>query len=112
MFARTNDEPMLNQQGRLFLLHAPGGIVAADRTCTHLGCAVPLSASEDQLHRPSHGSLYDEKTALKKGGPAPRGLDLSHIKETNGTLVVDTSPLHLMRRDDDEWHPEQVQVTA
>ena len=112
MFAKTSDEPMLNTQGRFFLLHAPGGIIAAYRKCTHLGCAVPWNAAEDQFHCPCHGSLYDKKTALKKGGPAPRGLDLFHIKDVNGTLVVDTNPLHLLRRDDNQWHPEQVQVTT
>lgn len=112
MFAKTNDAPMLNQQGRFFLLHAPGGIIAAYRKCTHLGCATPWSAAEDQFHCPCHGSLYDKRMALRTGGPAPRGLDLFHVKEINGTLVVDTNPLHLMRRDDNAWHPEQVQVIA
>ena len=111
-FAKTNDEPILNQHGRFFLLHAPGGIVAAYRKCTHLGCAVPWSASEDQFHCPCHGSLYDKKTALKKGGPAPRGLDLFHVSDVNGTLVVDTNPLNLMRRDDNKWHPDQLEVSA
>ena len=111
-FAKTNDEPILNTQGRFFLLHAPGGIVAAYRKCTHLGCAVPWNATEDQFHCPCHGSLYDKKTALKKGGPAPRGLDLFHVSDVNGALVVDTNPLHLMRRDDNEWHPDQLEVTA
>ena len=111
-FAKTNDEPILNTQGRFFLLHAPGGIVAAYRKCTHLGCAVPWNAAEDQFHCPCHGSLYDKKTALKKGGPAPRGLDLFHVSDVNGALVVDTNPLHLMRRDDNEWHSDQVEVTT
>ncbi len=111
-FARTNDAPILNQQGRFFLLHAPGGIVAAYRKCTHLGCAVPWSATEDQFHCPCHGSLYDKQTALKKGGPAPRGLDLFHVRDVGGTLVVDTNPLNLMRRDDNTWHPDQMEVPA
>lgn len=111
-FSRTNDEPILNQQGRFFLLHAAGGIVAAYRKCTHLGCAVPWNVVEDQFHCPCHGSLYDKQTALKKGGPAPRGLDLFHVSEVNGTLVVDTNPLHLMRRDDNQWHADQVEVLA
>ena len=111
-FARTNDAPILNQQGRFFVLHAPGGIVAAYRKCTHLGCAVPWSATENQFHCPCHGSLYDKQTALKKGGPAPRGLDLFHIREVNGTLLVDTNPLNLMRRDDNKWHPDQMEVPA
>ncbi len=109
-FGRTNDEPILNTEGRFFLIHAPGAIAAAYRKCVHLGCAVPWTKSEDQFHCPCHGSLYDKKTALKKGGPAPRGLDLFHMKDVNGTIVVDTNPLKVMRRDDNEWHPDQVEV--
>ena len=111
-FAATNNTPILNSEGRFFLLRAPGAIVAAYRKCTHLGCAVPWNMTEDQFHCPCHGSLYDRTTALKKGGPAPRGLDLFHVSEVNGVLVVDTNPLHLMRRDDNEWHVDQVEVTA
>jgi cytochrome b6-f complex iron-sulfur subunit len=106
----TNDEPILNTQGRFFLIHGPGAIAAAYRKCVHLGCAVPWVKSEDQFHCPCHGSLYDKKTALKTGGPAPRGLDLFHVKEVNAALVVDTNPLKVMRRDDNQWHPDQVEV--
>ncbi len=109
---KTNkDVPVLNTEGRFFLIHGPGAIAAAYRKCVHLGCAVPFNVSEDQFHCPCHGSLYDKKTALKKGGPAPRGLDLFHIKEQNGSLLVDTNPLKVMRRDDNQWHTDQVEVT-
>jgi hypothetical protein len=60
--------------------------------------------------RGPHGSLYNKRTALKTGGPAPRGLDLFHIAEVNGALVVDTNPLNLMRRPDNVWHADQVEV--
>ncbi len=109
-FQRTKDEPILNTEGRFFLIHAPGAIAAAYRKCVHLGCAVPWTKAEDQFHCPCHGSLYDKKTALKTGGPAPRGLDLFNIADVNGTLVVDTNPLKVMRRDDNVWHADQVQV--
>jgi cytochrome b6-f complex iron-sulfur subunit len=111
LFKTSNDEPILNTQGRFFLVHGPeGAIVAAYRKCVHLGCAVPFVKSEDQFHCPCHGSLYDKKTALKKGGPAPYGLDLFHVAEVAGALVVDTNPLNVMRRADNQWHPEQVEV--
>lgn len=109
-FGRTKDEPILNTEGRFFLIHAPGAIAAAYRKCVHLGCAVPYSTAEAQFHCPCHGSIYDRLTALKKGGPAPRGLDLFHIADVNGALVIDTNPLSVMRRDNNEWHPEQVEV--
>ena len=64
LFRATNDRPVLFQQGRFFLLHAPGGIVAAYRKCTHLGCAAPWNDAEDRFHCPCHGSQYDKRTAV------------------------------------------------
>ena len=109
-FAKTKDEPVLNTEGRFFLIHGPGAIAAAYRKCVHLGCAVPYSKGELQFHCPCHGSLYDKLTALKTGGPAPRGLDLFHITETNGVLIVDTNPLNVMKRSNNEWDPKQIEV--
>jgi cytochrome b6-f complex iron-sulfur subunit len=109
-FARTNDTPILNMPGRFFLLHAPGAIVAAYRKCTHLGCAVPYVASEQQFHCPCHQSQYDKSTALKVFGPTPRGLDLFHIEEVNGALVVNTNPLEVMVRKNNLWDPAHVEV--
>jgi cytochrome b6-f complex iron-sulfur subunit len=110
-FAKTNDVPILNLQGRFFLVHAPGAIAAAYRKCTHLGCAVPFNSGEDRFHCVCHQSVYDKHTALKKEGPAPRGLDLFHIAVVNGALVVNTNPLEVMQRKDNQWHAEQVEVT-
>ena len=109
-FASTNDRPILFQQDKFFLLHAPGGVVAAYRKCTHLGCAVPFAAEEDRFHCPCHQSVYDKRTALLVSGPAPRGLDLFHVSEADGTLVVDTNPFQLLVRGDNKWHAEHVEV--
>ena len=109
-FQSSKDEPILNQEGRFFLIHAPGAIAAAYRKCVHLGCTVPWNRAEDQFHCPCHGSLYEKHAALKIGGPAPRGLDLFHIADVNGVLVVDTNPLNLMVRDDNKWHPEHGEI--
>jgi cytochrome b6-f complex iron-sulfur subunit len=109
-FQATKDEPILNQQGRFFLIHPPGGIAAAYRKCTHLGCTVPFARSEDQFHCPCHGSLYEKTTALVIGGPAPRGLDLFHVADVNGSLVVDTNPLNLMKRPNNQWDPAQIEI--
>jgi cytochrome b6-f complex iron-sulfur subunit len=111
-FGATNDAPIVNTEGKFFLMHAPGGIIAVYRKCTHLGCTVPFNASEDQLHCPCHGSLYDKHTAIVKGGPAPRPLDLFHIKEQNGVLIVDTNPLTVIMRSGNEWNPKDLEVTA
>ena len=110
-FAGTNDEPILFAQDKFFLLHPPGGIVAAYRKCTHLGCAVPFSKAEDRFHCGCHGSIYDKRTALLIKDPAPRPLDLFHIREgADGKLIVETNPLNVMRRDDNKWHPEHLEV--
>ena len=49
----VNDAPILFRQGHFFLLHAPGGIIAAYRKCTHLGCAVPWNPSQSACFRRS-----------------------------------------------------------
>ena len=108
-FAATNDRPILFREGRFFLLHAPGGIIAAYRKCTHLGCSVPWNAAEDQFHCPCHGSLYDKHTAVVKGGPAPKPLQLFHIvADATGTLIVDTNPLNVVDRQANVWDPKHL----
>jgi cytochrome b6-f complex iron-sulfur subunit len=111
-FAKTDDRPILNYAGRFFLLRAPGGIVAAYRKCTHLGCTVPFNAAEDRFHCVCHQSVYDKHTALLLGGPAPRGLDLFHMRDVEGTLIVDTNPLNVMVRADNHWDPAHVEISA
>lgn len=111
-FQATQDEPILNRQGRFFLIHAPGAVAAAYVKCTHLGCTVPFNKGEEQFHCPCHGSLYEKTTALVIGGPAPRGLDLFNVSEdATGSLVVDTNPLNVLKRPDNQWNPAHVQVT-
>ena len=59
-FAATNDRPILFREGRFFLLHAPGGIIAAYRKCTHLGCTVPFNTSKDLFVSVSRLALRQE----------------------------------------------------
>jgi cytochrome b6-f complex iron-sulfur subunit len=111
LFRATNDRPILFREGRFFLLHAPGGIIAAYRKCTHLGCAVPWSDSEDRFHCPCHGSEYDKRTAVVLKNPAPRPLKLFHIAaNAEGQLIVDTNPLRLIDRTDDAWDPSVIEI--
>jgi cytochrome b6-f complex iron-sulfur subunit len=108
-FAATNDRPILFREGRFFLLHAPGGIIAAYRKCTHLGCTVPFNTQKDLFECPCHGSRYDKHTATVLRTPAPRPLDLFHIsQQPNGVLIVDTNPLTALKRN--EWDPGQLEI--
>jgi cytochrome b6-f complex iron-sulfur subunit len=115
-FRATDDTPQLFTEGKFFLLHPPGGILAAYRKCTHLGCSVPYVAGEDapdgtkgQFHCPCHGSLFNKLTAVVQGGPAPKPLQLFHITETEtGTLIVDTNPLNVIDRD--RYDPAHIEV--
>jgi cytochrome b6-f complex iron-sulfur subunit len=112
LFAATNDRPILFRQGRFFLLHAPGGIIAAYRKCTHLGCAVPWNDAEDRFHCPCHSSQYDKRTAIVLRTPAPKPLQLFHIAESpEGQLVVDTNPLRVIDRAKGEWDPSVIEIT-
>jgi cytochrome b6-f complex iron-sulfur subunit len=111
-FQATGDAPILNTAGRFFLLHPDGGIIAAYRKCTHLGCTVPYVPSENRFHCPCHGSLYNKKTAVVEGGPAPKPLQLFHITDSNGTLIVDTNPLNVIDRTKNEWDPTVLEIKA
>jgi cytochrome b6-f complex iron-sulfur subunit len=109
-FAATNDRPILFRQGRFFLLHPPGGIIAAYRKCMHLGCAVPWNDAEDRFHCPCHASQYDKRTAIVLKTPATKPLQLFHITENaEGQLVVDTNPLRVIDRKG-EWDPSVIEI--
>jgi len=111
-FAATNDRPILFREGRFFLLHAPGGIIAAYRKCTHLGCTVPFNQEKDLFECPCHGSRYDKRTAVVLKSPAPRPLQLFHITESqSGVLVVDTNPLNVIDRGQ-EWDDRYLEIRA
>ena len=117
-FASTDNTPQLYTEGKFFLLHPPGGIIAAYRKCTHLGCSTPYVPGEiapdgtkGQFHCPCHGSLYHKRTAVVQGGPAPKPLQLFHISENEtGTLIVDTNPLNVIDRLSNEFDPKHIEV--
>jgi cytochrome b6-f complex iron-sulfur subunit len=111
-FAKTNDRPILFREGRFFLLHAPGGIIAAYRKCTHLGCTVPFNSSKDLFECPCHGSRYDKHTAVVLKSPAPKPLQLFHISQSpTGVLIVDTNPLNVIDRGQ-EWDDRYLEIRA
>jgi cytochrome b6-f complex iron-sulfur subunit len=109
-FAKTNDRPILFREGRFFLLHPPGGIVAAYRKCTHLGCTVPFNTERDLFECPCHGSRYDKRTAVVLRSPAPKPLQLFHIAQSpSGVLIVDTNPLNVIDRGQ-EWDDRYLEI--
>lgn len=117
-FASTDNTPQLYTEGKFFLLHPPGGIIAAYRKCTHLGCSVPYAPADvapdgakGQFHCPCHGSLFNKLTAVVQGGPAPKPLQLFHMTETaTGTLIVDTNPLNVIDRQSNEFDPKVIEI--
>ena len=110
-YAATDDRPILFREGRFFLLHPPGGIIAAYRKCTHLGCAVPWNDAEDRFECPCHGSQYDKHTAVVLRTPAPKPLQLFHIaRDGTDGLVVDTNPLHVIDRSG-AWDPAVIEIS-
>jgi len=60
---------------------------ALNAVCTHLGCVVPWSKSQNKFACPCHGSQYD-KTGKVVRGPAPLSLALSHIETSTGNVVL------------------------
>jgi len=65
------------------------GVVALYQKCPHLGCKVPECKTSQWFECPCHGSQYN-RVGEKKGGPAPRGMDLFGVSVANGVLVIDT----------------------
>lgn len=99
-------DPVVNEDGRFWLINNEDGVLALYWRCTHLGCTVPWSggANPNRVFQcPCHGSTftrYGERTA----GPAPRPLDLMNTwVTTDGDLVVDTGNI-LVR---DTYEPAQ-----
>jgi len=76
--------------GRFYVVRTEDGVLALWQKCTHLGCAVPWVAEENQFHCPCHGSLFNEVGEVI-GGPAPRPLDTFPVTIKSGEVWVDTS---------------------
>jgi cytochrome b6-f complex iron-sulfur subunit len=66
------------------------GVVAIYQKCVHLGCRVPFCATSQWFECGCHGSQYN-RVGEKKGGPAPRGLDLFPVEVAGGRVSVDTA---------------------
>lgn len=65
------------------------GFAVASAVCTHLGCTVGYSQSDQRFHCPCHGSVFGANGAVQHG-PAPRGLNWFEVTLTrDGQLRVD-----------------------
>jgi cytochrome b6-f complex iron-sulfur subunit len=91
-------------EGRFYLARLEdGGFLALDRTCTHLGCAVPWVASQKRFVCPCHASAFDIRGNVLSP-PAPRALDLLPVRIENGSVKVETGrPIRRQR-----FHRDQV----
>lgn len=77
-------------EGRFYLARLEdGGFLALERTCTHLGCAVPWVASQKRFVCPCHASAFDIRGDVLSP-PAPRALDLLPVRIENGIVKVET----------------------
>mmetsp|Transcript_75762 Transcript_75762/g.181129 ORF Transcript_75762/g.181129 Transcript_75762/m.181129 type:complete len:219 (+) Transcript_75762:58-714(+) len=70
--------------------------------CTHLGCVVPWSKSNNKFCCPCHGSQYDENGKVVRG-PAPLSLALAHTTTQDGKLALTPWPEKDFRTDLDPW---------
>ena len=106
---RASREPFYVAQGRFYISPYPSdavskaervyspsvlpglqaGVVAQYQKCPHLGCRVPFCATSQWFECGCHGSQFN-RVGEKKGGPAPRGMDLFPVEVSAGTVTVDT----------------------
>jgi cytochrome b6-f complex iron-sulfur subunit len=82
--------PLVNRDGKFWLINNEDGLLALYWKCPHLGCTVPWNENEEQFHCPCHGSLYDRRGVVL-GGPAPRPMDIMAVTVEGDGVVVDTS---------------------
>jgi cytochrome b6-f complex iron-sulfur subunit len=82
-------EAVANYQPVMSAMQA--GISVLYQKCPHLGCRVPECKTSQWFECPCHGSQYN-RNGEKKGGPAPRGMDLFVATiAASGDVTVDTA---------------------
>lgn len=110
-FRGSDDAPILDAKRGFFFLHAPGGIIAAQRRCTHLGCTtIEFEARTDQLDCLCHSAYFDKRTAVVTAGPAPEPLSLFHVRAESGLLYVSVDPRDVIRRRSNRWEATHLEV--
>jgi cytochrome b6-f complex iron-sulfur subunit len=107
---RDSREPFYLSEGRFYVVPFPAdavskassagysaavlpgleaGVVALYQKCPHLGCRVPFCPTSQWFECGCHGSQYS-RVGEKKGGPAPRGMDMFPVEVSGGIVTVDT----------------------
>ncbi|HEY8601508.1 MAG TPA: ubiquinol-cytochrome c reductase iron-sulfur subunit [Thermomicrobiales bacterium] len=89
---KVGADPIVDRDGKFWLINNEEGALALYWKCVHLGCTVPWNPTEKTFHCPCHGSIYD-KHGVRIAGPAPRPLDIMAITAEGGTVIVDTSKI-------------------
>ena len=101
--------PVLNPNGRFWLIHEAQGVSAIQQRCTHLDCLFSWDREKELFVCPCHGSEFDRSGFVLRG-PATRDLDrfVVQLADSEGALLAESSqengdPLevgHLLTRPD------------
>lgn len=78
----TQDAPIDDAANRLWVINTPAGLLALDKTCTHLDCLLAWDAQAGEFFCPCHGSRFARDGAHLEG-PAPRGMDRYVVQVTD-----------------------------
>jgi len=89
---KVGEAPIVNRDGKFWLINNEDGALALYWKCVHLGCTVPWNETEKQFHCPCHGSIYN-RDGVRIAGPAPRPLDIMALSASGGAVTVDTSKI-------------------
>jgi cytochrome b6-f complex iron-sulfur subunit len=95
-------DPIVNQEGRFWLINNTDGALALYWKCVHLGCTVPWNSTEGDFHCPCHGSVYN-RHGEHIAGPAPRALDYMEITVEGGKVLVNSGKITSRQN----WNPSQ-----
>ncbi len=94
--------PIVNREGKFWLIHNEDGVLALYWKCVHLGCTVPWNQPSGEFQCPCHGSIYDRR-GVRLAGPAPRPLDIMRITTAGEGITVDTGEIIIRS----EYDPSQ-----
>jgi cytochrome b6-f complex iron-sulfur subunit len=85
-------DPIVDRDGKFWLINNEDGALAIYWKCVHLGCTVPWLPNAKTFTCPCHGSIYDRQ-GVRIAGPAPRPLDIMRLKVDGSTVTVDTGEI-------------------